>query len=234
MKWKTWATMLLILAGAGVASAGTSEAILSVSVSTTDNYYNLYVADGGPTKTLVAEGFPGNWQTANVVTGLSLPVKVITVDAWNDDVSMPPGSNNPAAFLATFTTDQGVIRTGDAGWKVFVVNTANPVPTDWQLSTYNTSSNTNWVPATSIAKYGTDIWGNGVSGFSDYDAYWIWSTNNGRTNVGNAVDQHVLLRLDISGVGSTPVPEPLTMVSAFLAIAGLGGYIRRRTGRAVA
>jgi hypothetical protein len=31
-----------------------------------------------------------------------------------------------------------------------------------------------------------------------------------------------------------PVPEPLTMASAFFAIAGLGGYIRRRTGRAVA
>jgi len=31
-----------------------------------------------------------------------------------------------------------------------------------------------------------------------------------------------------------PVPEPLTMASAFFAIAGLGGYIRRRTGRAAA
>jgi len=35
--------------------------------------------------------------------------------------------------------------------------------------------------------------------------------------------------------GSAPaVPEPLTMASAFFAIAGLGGYIRRRTGRAAA
>ena len=34
--------------------------------------------------------------------------------------------------------------------------------------------------------------------------------------------------------GVDPVPEPLTMASAFLAIAGLGGYIRRRTGRAAA
>jgi len=32
----------------------------------------------------------------------------------------------------------------------------------------------------------------------------------------------------------TPVPEPITMASAFFAIAGLGGYIRRRTGRAAA
>ena len=31
-----------------------------------------------------------------------------------------------------------------------------------------------------------------------------------------------------------PVPEPLTMASAFLAIGGLGAYIRRRTGRAAA
>ena len=33
-----------------------------------------------------------------------------------------------------------------------------------------------------------------------------------------------------NGVGSPPpvVPEPLTMASAFFAIAGLGGYIRRR------
>jgi len=31
-----------------------------------------------------------------------------------------------------------------------------------------------------------------------------------------------------------PVPEPLTMVSAFLMIGGLGAYIRRRTRRAVA
>ena len=37
------------------------------------------------------------------------------------------------------------------------------------------------------------------------------------------------------GVSSIPpVPEPLTMVSAFLMIGGLGAYIRRRTGRAVA
>jgi hypothetical protein len=35
-------------------------------------------------------------------------------------------------------------------------------------------------------------------------------------------------------LGGAPVPEPLTMASAFLAIAGLGGYIRRRTGRAAA
>jgi hypothetical protein len=34
--------------------------------------------------------------------------------------------------------------------------------------------------------------------------------------------------------GSAPVPEPLTMASAFFAIGGLGGYIRRRTGRAAA
>ena len=33
------------------------------------------------------------------------------------------------------------------------------------------------------------------------------------------------------GAGATPVPEPLTMATAFLAIAGLGGYIRRRTSR---
>ena len=42
----------------------------------------------------------------------------------------------------------------------------------------------------------------------------------------------------IFGIGNNPnvppVPEPLTMASAFFAIAGLGGYIRRRTGRAAA
>ena len=31
-----------------------------------------------------------------------------------------------------------------------------------------------------------------------------------------------------------PIPEPLTMASAFFAIGGLGAYIRRRTGRAAA
>ena len=36
------------------------------------------------------------------------------------------------------------------------------------------------------------------------------------------------------GGGVDPVPEPLTMISAFLAIGGLGSYIRRRTGRAAA
>ena len=35
-------------------------------------------------------------------------------------------------------------------------------------------------------------------------------------------------------LGGAAVPEPLTMASAFFAIAGLGGYIRRRTGRAAA
>ena len=35
-------------------------------------------------------------------------------------------------------------------------------------------------------------------------------------------------------IGTAPVPEPLRMASEFLAIAGLGGYIRRRTRRAVA
>ena len=35
-------------------------------------------------------------------------------------------------------------------------------------------------------------------------------------------------------IGVEPVPEPLTMASAFFAICGLGGYIRRRTGRAAA
>ena len=34
--------------------------------------------------------------------------------------------------------------------------------------------------------------------------------------------------------GIPPVPEPLTMASAFFAIGGLGAYIRRRTGRAAA
>ena len=41
-------------------------------------------------------------------------------------------------------------------------------------------------------------------------------------------------RIVSSSSPSEPVPEPLTMASAFFAIAGLGGYIRRRTGRAAA
>ena len=35
-----------------------------------------------------------------------------------------------------------------------------------------------------------------------------------------------------TGLGNPPVPEPLTMASAFFAIGGLGAYIRRRTSAA--
>ena len=35
-------------------------------------------------------------------------------------------------------------------------------------------------------------------------------------------------------VGNAPVPEPITMVSAFMAIGGLGGYLRRRNQAAKA
>jgi hypothetical protein len=78
---------------------------------------------------------------------------------------------------------------------------------------------------------------------------WLTTINNDNTNTppdtGGMDDLSVCPNLkmlyneeyqDYAIVRKTadPVPEPLTMASAFLAIAGLGGYIRRRTGRAAA
>jgi len=58
-------------------------------------------------------------------------------------------------------------------------------------------------------------------------------TNAPGTNPNDPLVFGNILRPD--GVSAIPpVPEPLTVASAFFAIAGLGGYIRRRTGRAVA
>ena len=39
--------------------------------------------------------------------------------------------------------------------------------------------------------------------------------------------------IPIGGVGGTPVPEPLTMLTAFMAVSGLGMYIRKRSGKTV-
>jgi len=76
--------------------------------------------------------------------------------------------------------------------------------------------------------------------YQDLAATWL-STIDGDANyrykgtivaLVNADNQDFALY--VGGLTGGTVPEPLTMASAFLAIGGLGAYIRRRTGRAVA
>jgi hypothetical protein len=216
-----------VIVGVSVPASAATSVTVSATATTTDNYYDLYLADGGVTS-LVTVGSPGSWQSAEIVNSSPLPltVSVIAVEAWNL-VPPPPSSSNPAAFLGSFTTSSGVIRT-DGTWKVYVVPTGGTPPTGWNTAGYDDSA---WTPATVIAQNGSstqvgggsNIWyaanGGPIAGI-DNSAWWIWSDDNGRTNTDGAVDQHVLLRYDV-------VPEPLTMISGFLAISGLGVFIRR-------
>ena len=82
-----------------------------------------------------------------------------------------------------------------------------------------------------------------TSGNAGQASSWLTSLNNDNSSGDNLAEMADLTVLSngtyqdfaiVKLPGVDPVPEPLTMASAFLAIAGLGGYIRRRTGRAAA
>jgi len=94
-------------------------------------------------------------------------------------------------------------------------------------------------------RMGLDTWqANGYPAIEAQAKLWLDLINTDNASGGNDDlpvydDLKVLVSAtfqDFAVVRKTadPIPEPLTMASAFFAIGGLGAYIRRRTGRAAA
>jgi len=72
-----------------------------------------------------------------------------------------------------------------------------------------------------------------ITGLSGTDTTWLLFWED--MTVSSDWDYNdLVVQVSTAEVGGGAVPEPLTVASAFFAVAGLGAYIRRRTGRAVA
>jgi hypothetical protein len=93
-------------------------------------------------------------------------------------------------------------------------------------------------------RMGLDTWtANGNAAIEAQAKEWLDLINTDNTDTSDDLPVYDNLKVlvssdfqDFAVVRKTaePVPEPLTMASAFFAIGGLGAYIRRRTGRAAA
>ena len=71
-----------------------------------------------------------------------------------------------------------------------------------------------------------------ITGLTTTDTTWLLFWED-MTNGSDWDFNDLVVQVSTAEVGGA-VPEPLTVASAFFAVAGLGAYIRRRTGRAVA
>lgn len=217
---KCWlCALVLCIAVAMTVAPAMATSVTLTGRSTCDNDYELHV--GG--QTVLGDN---NWKTAESWS-VDLPYGqfVVAVKGWN---AGNYSTGNPAAFLAELALPPealfgdlgGQTLVTDGTWK-YAVGVGSP---DWTSPAFDDSG---WQAA---ALYGTNggssIWrsvnGGPVAGVST-SANWIWSQV--------PADSPVYLRrvfTIVPAVSEPPVPEPITGVTLFAALAGLGRYVRRR------
>ena len=257
VKWKTWATVFLILACAGVASAGS---------------IGLQFINDSPARTCTMDPAPSPYSTSTV---FYIGRSNFTVTA-----NQPADLTGAAVELMTLAGGIGgtlhgycidtyqAIHGGHADvWEVVNLN-VNPsgAPTlgtgttaaakvrdlqslfAWHGLTANPT-------ADEAAAMGAAVWEivNETSGiynlsggtFKVYQASGTWAlmASDWLTTLSMPAETptpilYALVDPDtqdfviaMAGVKADPVPEPFTMLTASLAIGGLGVYVRRRSGR---
>ena len=259
VKWKTWATMLLILAGAGVAGAGTT---LNLTFKGDKPALTGTIAD-----TSGGGALNGTFWVGQSNFELLLPQ---APDAGSDAAGLLALVNPGHAVTGTLTffgycidTYQtiGVPKTAD--WTVVDIN-AHPelAPTVVSAAKVNLlKALFDYLPlaiasADGAAAMGAAVWeiinegtvtvpyslSTGdfkVTGGTGGTTAWAMA-NGWLLNLAPLVNDKQMYALvststqdfviPVGGVGST-VPEPFTMLTASLAIGGLGMYVRRRSGR---
>ena len=214
-----------------VAVPAWATTVTLTTVSTADNFYDLYVDNSLAIHTEGTE-----WQTPETWSGeLDVGVKhALAVKANN---YVPWGGTNPAAFIAQadagpelyFIETGGALLVTDVSWRVWYggVDATPPADTQarpWTDPYYDDSA---WDYAHEIGQNGVTPWGT-IGGISE-DAYWIWTSN---WNSGDSTDTPVYFRQTLTPAvgGFPPIPEPLTMLGVGSAMMGLAGYVRRRQG----
>jgi len=107
--------------------------------------------------------------------------------------------------------------------------------TGW-TTTDNATQTAAWASGPDSGNMTFNIWFQG--GSSSPLTFNFWALHDGKVLEGAQAYWNgggwAITPLAGAAPAADPIPEPLTMASAFLAIAGLGGYIRRRTSRAAA
>lgn len=209
--------LLIIVAAFSLLLSDASAAYMNVTF-TGDNIIGAWYQNGGDP---VPQPEPDpnnyeNWRKADTA--------VLDVD-WGhyqlifmvQNLEDPPGSGNPAGFLAEVTGPgvSGDLLTG-VTWDW--ADAAGGVPSDfgnltWASATsYGTNdNNTIWLPANSGAPI------TGISG----DAHWIWNGNN---SGGSGTDSPLFFRGEFL---VTPEPTMLALLGVGLALMG-GLRLRRR------
>jgi len=257
VKWKTWATVFLILACAGVASAGS---------------IGLQFINDSPARTCTMDPAPSPYNTS---TQFYVGRSNFTVTANQPD---PTGA---AAELLMFAGGIGgslhgycidtykFIHNGQADvWEVVNLNVdplgAPTLGTDFVkarqkvadlqglFARHGLTANPT---ADEAAAMGAAVWEivNETSGiynlsggtFKVYQASGTWASkaSDWLTTLSMPADTPTPILyalvdpttqdfvIAMAGVKADPVPEPFTMLTASLAIGGLGVYVRRRSGR---
>jgi len=158
-------------------------------------------------------------------------------DSWGQAFTQETNEYDPSGpfdliqAMMTSTGDSFESVTVGSGWtgtlyeggKYMVMQ--GPVVNDYGLLAYSLS----FVgESTDPLAFSLQVYSNGVLK-QNQDFAWRPGWSYGST--GGTWDQYTPYTPLLGGAA---VPEPLTMASAFFAIAGLGAYIRRRTGRAAA
>ena len=222
-------SILATLAVCALSLPAWGMSVTLTTVTTVDNYYDLYIDNAQVihiASTSSGWDSPETW-TGNVATDAkhSISVKASNYTPWSGE--------NPAAFLGQvdagtslyFVETHGQVVVTNATWKVWYggVDATPPVVNGlaWTDPNYDDST---WNSAFDIGPNGISPWGN-VNGISS-SADWIWTQNYN----GNNADTPVYFRMTLTPAeaGGPSIPEPLTMMGVFAAIAGAGAYIRRR------
>jgi len=267
VNWKTWATMLLILACAGVASAG------SIGLTFINDF---------PTQRCTMDPAPSPYNTSTQF--------YVGRSNFQITVDQPDPTDDAAQLLAIATGNGGSIQGYCIDTSQFIANGDSYV---WDVVNMNsdplgapTLGNNYSVAETKVrdlqglfARHGLTanptadeaaamaaaVWEivnekTGTSGGSFYDisggsfevnqvtGNWASMSNQWLSDLSmpagtqtpilyalvDPVVQDFVVGVAAVQTLDQPVPEPLTMASALLAICGLGAYIRRRTGRSAA
>jgi len=264
VNWKTWAAMLLILACAGEAGAGsigltfindfpTQKCTMNPApapYSKNTQFYvgrsNFEISDNQPDPTdaaaellAIASGQGGLIQgycidtSQFVAEGRSYVWKVVNINS--DPLGAPTLGKKYSVAEAKVRDLQGLFARHGMTANPSADEAAAMAAAVWEIVNEKTGS---------YDLSGGSFKVNQVTG----DGNWASMANQWLSNLSmpagtptpilyalvDPVVQDFVVGVAAVQTWDQPVPEPLTMASALLAICGLGGYIRRRTGMAAA
>jgi hypothetical protein len=207
------------------------------TVSTADNYYDLYL--DGNLKVTIPES-QGSWNSAETWIGtVAAGTHAIAVKGYNDLTQFAPF--NPAGFRAQIVAVTGTFLAEtnptqivtDASWMVYDIRDATPPnqgSLTWTDPAFVADAAHDWAPAYVISYNWGDIYGISSS------ARWIWNADWYPPPSGPG-DTPVYLRRTFTVVASSEpdppdpqaIPEPVSLVSGAMGLACVGAYLRRRT-----